>query len=488
MSDNRLNLTGLTYFYNRLKQVFATQTALNTLSDRVDDIVAEGGEPNVIETVKVDGTALTPDAQKAVNIDLSGKQDTLVSGTNIKTINSLSLLGSGNLDINDVFVAVRGSTTYAELDAAVQAGKAIFYKSGTYLQPTLSVVLSAPEIGYLISALDFFGGYSTVGVYSLTSADVWQALNSYPLATVQNLTDGLATKQDTLVSGTNIKTVNSVSLLGSGDISISDVYVATYNTTSYADVRAAFDAGKTIVIDFGGYYAVPVRALSSVAELLFEVVVGASTPTVKTYLLSDEGWLEMSSTALATATAIPDSTSDLNNDGDGNSPFATQAYVGQNGGKIDTISVNGTQQTITNKNVDITVPTKVSDLTNDGDGTQGSAFATTDDVTDAIDARISSTYKAKGSVAFANLPALAAANEGSVYNVTDSFTTTADFVEGAGNTYPAGTNVVIINTGTEQSPVYKYDVLAGFVDLSDYWNSTNLTAITTAEIDAMMAS
>lgn len=35
----------------------------------------------------------------ATQSDLSGKQDTLVSGTNIKTINSTSLLGSGNLSL-----------------------------------------------------------------------------------------------------------------------------------------------------------------------------------------------------------------------------------------------------------------------------------------------------------------------------------------------------------------------------------------------------
>lgn len=41
-------------------------------------------------------------------------------------------------------------------------------------------------------------------------------------------------------------------------------------------------------------------------------------------------------------------------------------YVDSNGGKIDTIEVNGTAQTITNKTVDISVPTKTSELTNDG--------------------------------------------------------------------------------------------------------------------------
>lgn len=73
-----------------------------------------------------------------------------------------------------------------------------------------------------------------------------------------------------------------------------------------------------------------------------------------------------------------------------------------------------------------------------------------------------------GSVAFANLPALTAANLNKIVNVTDAFTTTADFTEGAGKSYPAGTNVAIINTGTDASPVYKYDAMPGFVDLSGY--------------------
>ena len=44
----------------------------STLKDKIDTIVSQGGEPNTIETVKVNGTALVPDANKAVNVDLSG--------------------------------------------------------------------------------------------------------------------------------------------------------------------------------------------------------------------------------------------------------------------------------------------------------------------------------------------------------------------------------------------------------------------------------
>lgn len=91
-------------------------------------------------------------------------------------------------------------------------------------------------------------------------------------------------------------------------------------------------------------------------------------------------------------------------------------------------------------------------------------YDTSAEVDTKIAAKISSTYKAAGSVAFAALPTLAAAIEGNVYNISDEFTTTEDFVEAAGTKYPAGTNIVCIKVGE----AYKWDVLAGFVDLSAY--------------------
>lgn len=110
------------------------------------------------------------------------------------------------------------------------------------------------------------------------------------------------------------------------------------------------------------------------------------------------------------------------------------------------------------------VPTKVSDLTND------SGFQTGEQVTAAINAKISSVYKPGGSVAFADLPELTEANLGLVVNVTDAFTTTDAFVDGAGKTHSAGTNVAVVQIGD----AYKYDVLAGFVDLSSYATSESV--------------
>ena len=111
---------------------------------------------------------------------------------------------------------------------------------------------------------------------------------------------------------------------------------------------------------------------------------------------------------------------------------------------------------------------------------QGQGYATTTNVNSLIAAAVAGAYKAKGSVAFASLPALESATIGDVYNVTDQFSTTTDFMEGAGKSYSAGTNVVCVDAG---SGTKKWDVLAGFVDLAGYVAKTDMVAITDTEIN-----
>lgn len=175
---------------------------------------------------------------------------------------------------------------------------------------------------------------------------------------------------------------------------------------------------------------------------------------------------------------VPTKTSDLTNDGDGTSNFATEAYVQQNGGKIDKIKVNGVEQTITNKEVDLTIPTKVSDLTNDSNfqsdtqvsssiatalANSGNAYQTASDVSNAISSAVASAYKYKGSVAtYSDLPA-SGNTTGDVWDVQE-------------------TGVNYAWTGTA------WDPLGSYVDTSLLWAKSELVAITTAEIDTMMAS
>jgi hypothetical protein len=71
-----------------------------------------------------------------------------------------------------------------------------------------------------------------------------------------------------------------------------------------------------------------------------------------------------------------------------------------------------------------------------------------------ISESFSGALRPMGTVAFANLPVLSEVAGGSMYNISDQFTTTAEFKEGAGNTIPAGANVYKTEDG-------KWDVLAG---------------------------
>ena len=108
------------------------------------------------------------------------------------------------------------------------------------------------------------------------------------------------------------------------------------------------------------------------------------------------------------------------------------------------------------------------------------------EVDEKIAGAVTAAYKSGGSKTAAELTSalLVAANEGKVYTVPDELTTTADFKEGAGKTYGVGANVVVFNDGTDETPSYKFDVLAGYVDLSGYATKTNATTSTAGLMSA----
>lgn len=102
--------------------------------------------------------------------------------------------------------------------------------------------------------------------------------------------------------------------------------------------------------------------------------------------------------------------------------------------------------------------------------TDNTKAATPKAVRDAINGAVSHAYHAAGSKTVADLTStlLVAANEGCVYNITDSGTTTSDFIEGAGKPIHAGDNVVVCAVVSGGTTVYKFDLLSGLVDLSNY--------------------
>jgi hypothetical protein len=193
--------------------------------------------PSLTELSYVKG--LTSSAQTQIG----NKQDTLVSGTNIKTINSTSLLGSGDIAIS----ATPGGSN----------GELQYNNSGA------------------------FGGLATSTYPSLTE-----------IAYVKGVTSAIQTqinaKQATLVSGTNIKTVNSTSLLGSGNISISaspggsSTHVQYNSSGSFAgDANFVYDSsGKLITLTQSALAATPAASILLTNSTAATSTVQQSSPSL----------------------------------------------------------------------------------------------------------------------------------------------------------------------------------------------------------------
>ena len=151
-----------------------------------DDLVDKPTIPTKTSDLNNDSGFITNNVNNLTNYTtttdlsslLSGKQDTLVSGTSIKTVNTASLLGSGDISLQTPLV------------------------SGTSIKT--------------VNSNSLLGSGDVAVQETLVSGTNIKTINSNSL-----LGSGDISVQETLVSGTNIKTVNNTSLLGSGDITIS---------------------------------------------------------------------------------------------------------------------------------------------------------------------------------------------------------------------------------------------------------------------------
>lgn len=80
MANNKyLNDVGLKYFYERLKLVLAGKQEFNDLKTKVDNMVEQGGEPNMIDYIAVNGTRVTPDSNKQVDLTIPVKTSDLTN-------------------------------------------------------------------------------------------------------------------------------------------------------------------------------------------------------------------------------------------------------------------------------------------------------------------------------------------------------------------------------------------------------------------------
>ena len=362
------------------------------------DNIEEGAQKNTVTGVK--GSAETDyrignvNITKA-NIGLGNVDNTADSAKNVNSAAKLTTARkidgvsfNGSADIVHYAACSTVANTAAKVASctgfSLATGARIivnFSVQNTAMSPTLNVSNTGAKAvqyqGTAIPAIWLFGtlefvydgnAYQFVGRNDNNQTAIDAALSDTSVNPVQNkiVTAALAGKQNTLVAGDRITISNNTI---SAD---SQVFKAVYGTTKFADIKAAIDANKVVKCVTGTTENLDMVAYT--AEFIAFNRVSTDTASVKICKVTSANvWSTTSRTivnsnATQSAAGLMSAADKTKLDG-----VATGAQVN----KIEIIQKNGTALQIENKTVNVTVPTKVSDLENDADYiTRGEAAAT----------------------------------------------------------------------------------------------------------------
>ena len=325
------------------KSELTSGLAVKLEEDDLDDYVTTDSLTSQLAN-KLDIT--TAQSTYATKSEIAGKQDALISGETIKTVNGQSIMGAGNILIE----APEGGLTDAPADGNYYGRKDNVWSqitipdtsdfitsqdlvSGGYinkitLNPTMLSLQNLYDSSHA-TTLMFGDGISVEGSdyeYEMSIDASYVALKSEiptDYLTSEDLPDtsNLATKaevqakQDTLVSGTNIKTVNGNSLLGEGNIEI---------TTGTGGIADAPSDSKTYGRNNGAWVEVTTPDLSSYAT--------------QTYV--DSKVTELVNSAPETLDTLNELAAALGNDANFSTTITTQL-----GNKVDSSIYNADKET-----------------------------------------------------------------------------------------------------------------------------------------------
>lgn len=261
----------------------STNDFTNELKQKLEDIGADA-DVNIIEGVQVDGVDLVPNGNKKVNIDLSGKQ-------NVLTFDNVPTQGSNNpVKSGGVFDAVNGVNTDLQqtkgriaiienkipnhatdqnqladkefVNSSISTNTAHYISNNgvpfTSEQQLLAYAGEITNNDYaFVNGTDslgnaFFDRYKASVSNNVVAwakewrinntgftAEQWAAITSGITAALvaQLMADHLILlqKQDILVSGTNIKTINNGSILGGGNLSLQKAWRKIIDKTLIAE-------------------------------------------------------------------------------------------------------------------------------------------------------------------------------------------------------------------------------------------------------------
>ena len=302
IATNTKNISSNTSDISTLKATVSTKAEQSDL-DTTNKNVAINTSAIATETTARENADTTLQANiDTLSSKVDTKQDKLVSGTNIKTINNQSLLGSGNITIESgsgstepFFLYKCYYTSDYSKDSNVPNGYINLYQKdgknyvsvskddfigfvGDFELNNLSgqvfgfknlpnledcnafdvyIVFTNIDMGDSSTSFSFIDSTKTpIQFYCFA---IKTDYGNFWLAMEMNPSSPPSLKQDTLISGTNIKTINNQSLLGSGNITIEGggaTNTVVYETVSTLSALPSTGNLNTLyyVEDIKGYY------------------------------------------------------------------------------------------------------------------------------------------------------------------------------------------------------------------------------------------
>lgn len=200
---------------------------------------------------------------------LATKQDTLVSGTNIKTINNESLLGSGNITIQGGGDSLPDQTGHSG-DILTTNGTAASWMD----------VSEASSV-----SIDTSISSSSTDNTIPSSKAVWDALSSIDALPDQTGNSGkFLTTDGTDASWANVP---------------EEIFIATYGTTTYVEVEAAYNAGKALFVQNGTKFATFFEKTST--TFYFRFIDGTSSGN---YRVTTSGWAYGNANLVSTSRTV----------------------------------------------------------------------------------------------------------------------------------------------------------------------------------------
>lgn len=223
-------------FYNGSTWLFNIDATPFIVDGMVDTVSITGG--NLVITFNTDS------GKQPISIPLTD----IFNPTNYYT----------KLEIDDItgsiktFIATYGTTTKTEIDGAIAANRVILvpYQDRVYRY-----------VGK-ISGSYLFSAVTGSTIYYLTMAG---STGSWISSSQQF--------QAKLTSGTTIKTINGVSILGYGNITIKEPFMATYGTTTYQSVSEAFSNGRFCYAKDSNANILPIVRITN-TTITFQAMIG----------------------------------------------------------------------------------------------------------------------------------------------------------------------------------------------------------------------